>query len=368
MRVLMINVVCGIRSTGRICTDLAKALEIQGHEVKIAYGREKVPEEYEKCAVRIGNQIAFYINALKARFFDNEGFNAYSQTRKFLKWADEYDPDLLWIHNLHGYYINVELLFNWIKKREKMKCKWTLHDCWAFTGHCTYFSEVSCDKWKSCCFDCVQHNEYPASIIKDSSKSNFEKKRALFTGIKDMTIITPSRWLADLVEKSFLGSYPIEINANTVDSLVFKPIESDFREKNGLESKKIILGVASTWDKRKGLDAFVKLSTILDEQYQIVLVGLSDKQIKFLPDGIIGLTKTNNTSELAKLYTMADCHVSLSKEETFGMTILEAYYCGTPSVVYEGTACAEVVDNIGRGISVPHDINAVKEAITTICQ
>ena len=172
MKVLMINVVCGIRSTGRICTDLATELEKEGHEVKIAYGREYVPEEFKRFAVRIGNDFEVKIHGIKSRVFDNHGLGSTKSTKEFLKWAEEYNPDMLWLHNIHGYYINYELLFSWIKRRTNMKIKWTLHDCWAFTGHCAYFSMIDCDKWISGCSNCPQKRKYPESIIIDDSRNN----------------------------------------------------------------------------------------------------------------------------------------------------------------------------------------------------
>ena len=240
MKVLMINVVCGIRSTGRICTDLAQALESQGHEVKIAYGRERVPEQYQKYAVRIGNDLDVSIAGAEARLFDNEGLSCKKATKQFLQWADNYNPNLLWLHNIHGYYINYELLFSWIKSRPQMKVQWTLHDCWAFTGHCTYFSMAKCDQWKTCCKKCPQLREYPACYGLGHVKKNYNKKKSTFTGVKDLTLITPSRWLANLTRESFFKEYPVEIHYNKIDTNIFRPTPSDFRKKYGLENKIII--------------------------------------------------------------------------------------------------------------------------------
>ncbi len=265
MRVLMINVVCGIRSTGRICTDLAAEMEAEGHEVKIAYGRETVPEQYQKYAVRIGNNLDVDIHGVKSRLLDKHGLGSKHATKKFLKWADKYDPDLIWLHNIHGYYINYELLFDWIKNRPDMQVRWTLHDCWAFTGHCTHFTVAKCDQWKTGCLHCPEKKRYPASLFLDNSKNNYSRKRNAFTGVKNLSIITPSKWLADLVKQSFLKDYPVEVHYNTIDTSVFKPTPSDFRKRYGLTDKKIVLGVASTWDDRKGLDDFIQLSEMLSD-------------------------------------------------------------------------------------------------------
>lgn len=364
MKVLLINSVCGIRSTGRICTDLAQKFEKEGHEVKIAYGRvEEVPEQFQKYAVRIGNDFDLKMHALRTRILDEHGFGSKRATKKFLKWAEQFNPDLLWLHNIHGYYINVEMLFAWIKKRPNMQVKWTLHDCWAFTGHCSHFSVVQCEQWKIQCNYCLQKDRYPASKIKDNCYENFKRKKASFTGVKNMTLITPSKWLANLVKQSILKEYPIEIEYNTIDLSVFKPTESEFRKKYHLEDKKIILGVASTWDDRKGLDDFIELRKLLDDRYVIVLVGLSEKQIETLPEMIIGIERTNNTVELAEIYTAADVFVNPSREETFGLTTVEAIACGTPAIVYKETACEEIIEMYGGKAVVANVHNVVEEIL-----
>ena len=171
MKVLQINSVCGIRSTGRICTDIAEELERQGHICKIGYGRETVPEKYQKYAVRIGNDLSVKFDGLKTRLLDNAGFNSYFATRKFLKWVKEYDPDVVHLHNLHGYYINLKLLFRYLRETGKPVI-WTLHDCWSFTGHCSHFDLAGCQKWRTGCESCPLTKAYPASFGRDRSKKN----------------------------------------------------------------------------------------------------------------------------------------------------------------------------------------------------
>ena len=349
MKILFINSVCGIGSTGRICTDLAQQLEADGNEVKIAYGRKGfVPEQFKKYAVRIGTDFDCNMHAIQTRLFDTHGFGSKRATKGFLNWAEEYKPDLLWLHNLHGYYINVEMLFDWIKKHPEMQVKWTLHDCWAFTGHCSY---------------CSQLRSYPACFAMSNVSKNFERKRKAFTGVKNMTLITPSKWLADLTRQSFLNEYPVEVHYNTINTDVFKPTPGNFRKQYNLEDKVVVLGVANIWDERKGLQDFYKLAQMLDDQYAIVLVGLSKKQIKDLPKNIKGIQRTNSPQELAAIYTAADAFVNPSVEETFGMTPVEAQACGTPSIVYEDTACEEIARQNGNTV-VPQDVNALYEAIT----
>ena len=353
MKVLIINSVCGIGSTGRICTDLAQNFKTNGDEVKIAYGRSGlVPENFKKYGVRIGTDLDVKLHALYTRITDKHGFASKIATKKFLKWATEYNPDLLWLHNLHGYYINVEMLFDWIKSRPNMKVNWTLHDCWAFTGHCTYFSFVGCDKWKYGCTKCEQKDKYPQSIFMDNCENNYKRKKCAFTNVKNMTLITPSKWLSNLVEQSFLKEYPIEVRYNTINSDVFKPTPSDFREKNGLNTKKIVLGVANGWEERKGYKDFLKLAKMLDEDYVIVLVGVSKKQLKQLPENIIGIQHTNSIQELAEIYTAADVFVNLTYEDNFPTVNLEAQACGTPCITYATGGSVESVPEeniVGQG-------------------
>ena len=347
MKILLINTVCGIRSTGRIVTDLAEKYMADGHECRIAYGREEAPEAYRDISYRICSGPRVKINALKSRLFDNEGFNAKRETARFIRWAEQYDPDVLWLHNLHGNYLNISMLFDWIKKKTEMEVKWTLHDCWPFTGHCAHFSAVQCYKWKTACEKCPQKKQYPPRWLGDRSRKNYTQKRQIFTGVERMTLITPSQWLASLVQQSFLGEYPIEVVHNTVNTDIFKPTESDFRKRYGLEKKKIVLGVASSWTANKGLEDFVELSQKLGHTYQVVLVGVSSKQKKTLPSNILALGLTNSPYELVAIYSAADVFVNPSREETFGLTTLEAISCGTPAIVYRDTACEEVVNTFG---------------------
>lgn len=366
MKIVFINSVCGIRSTGRICADLAKSYEEKGDECKIAYGREDtISEECKKYAVRIGSSLGVKIHAICSRLFDNHGLNSSYATKKFLKWLEGYKPDILWLHNLHGYYINYKHLFRWIKKHPELEVKWTLHDCWAFTGHCAYFSEFGCYKWKKACDKCAQKHRYPTSVWLDNSKKNFEIKKAAFTGVKNMTIYTPSQWLRDLVKKSFLGEYLVEVLYNEVDKSLFKPTQSEFRKKYNLIDKKIILGVASTWDERKGLKVFCSLAKMFDNDYRVVLVGLTEEQIAKLPPNMIGIARTNSIKELAEIYTAADVFVNPSKEETFGLTTVEALYCGTKAIVYKDTACEEIAEKYG-GIVVEQSTEAIFEAIKAL--
>lgn len=361
MKVLMINVVCGIRSTGRICTDLAVALEKQGHEVKIAYGRENVPEQYQKYAVRIGSDLDVKLHGIKARLFDGAGFGSKKATKKFIGWVKEYNPDVIHLHNIHGYYINIEVLFEYLKSCGK-KIIWTLHDCWSFTGHSAYCDAINCEKWKDGCYQCPQIQEYPKALM-DFSKLNWKKKRALFTNIPNMTIVTPSHWLEENVKKSFLKEYSVEVIHNGIDTSQFYPMENDFREIYKLENKYILLGAATVWDDMKGYSDFIRLSELLDDTYKIIMVGVTDEQIKKLPSKILGIKRTASVKELAYIYNSADLFLNLTYCDNYPMVNIEAMSCGTPVLTYKTGGSPEIVEKYG-GVVIPKgDLNGVVTAV-----
>lgn len=345
MKYLFINSVAGFGSTGRIVGDTCRELMAQGNECTIAYGRKQTGYE-DVPTVRIGSDWDCRFHGLESRLLDDQGFGSRRATRRFLDWVRRYDPDVIWLHNLHGYYLNLEELFGYLRTCGKQNL-WTLHDCWSFTGHCAYFEMAGCDKWKQGCHHCPQKGTYPKSILLDGSRRNYEKKKALFTGIPNLTLIVPSQWLQHRVQESFLKEYPVEVRYNEVNRDIFKPTPSDFREKHGLTGKKILLGVASVWEERKGLGDFIALSRQLDDSCKIVLVGLTEKQIRSLPEEILGLPRTNSPRDLAEIYTAADVFLNPSLEETFGMTTLEASCCGTPAIVYRDTACEEIARQFG---------------------
>lgn len=378
-RLLLINSVCGIGSTGRICTDIAREYEANGYEVKIAYGRsDKIGEGTEKYAVKIGNRLDLYSHVAMTRLFDRHGLASKRATKKFLKWADEYDTDILWLHNIHGYYINFEMLFDWIKTRQKeqsvsgksvMEVKWTLHDCWSFTGHCSHFTYVGCDKWKTGCNDCPQKKEYPACMWFDNSADNYSRKKRVFAGVENLTIITPSRWLEGLVKESFLGDYPTEVIYNTIDKTIFKLTPSEFRSTHHIRDDQVmVLGVASIWSTRKGLDDFIKLSNMLaedeDDRYRLVLVGLSTEQAMAVPAGVLCIPKTGNAMELAKIYSAADVFVNLTYEDTFPTVNLEAESCGTRVITYDTGGCRETVNRNDSMVVPTGDLDQVYKVIT----
>ena len=347
MRVLLINSVIGTGSTGRIAAKIAEEYEAKGWEVRFGYGREAyVPESCRKWAVWIGSSLSVRLHGVLTRLFDWHANRICSwwSTRKFLKWAEEWKPDALWLHNLHGYYINYELLFKWIKAHPEMEVKWTLHDCWAFTGHCAYFDYANCSGWKTGCCNCPAKKDYPSTIGLSAAKSNWERKKKAFCGVKKMRLITPSKWLADLTRQSFLKEYPVEVIHNAIDTTIFKPTPSDWRKRIGLKGKTVVLGVASVWDRRKGLQDFLELRNLLDEKYVIVLVGLTEKQMAALPKGIVGIARTNSAKELAEIYSAADWFFNPTHEDNYPTVNLEAAACGCRVVTYDTGGAPEAVE------------------------
>ena len=342
MKILQINSVCGIRSTGRICTDIATVLQEAGHECRIAYGRETVPEQHKAISYRIGSGTSVKVDGVISRLFDNTGFNSVLATKRFIKWMKQYDPDIIHLHNIHGYYINIKLLFEALKEMDK-PVVWTLHDCWPFTGHCSHFDRKGCKKWQTGCHNCPQKKNYPASLLLDRSAKNYEMKKQLFTGLRELTVVTPSKWLAELVKQSFLGKYPVQVIHNGIALENFKPTDGDFRTQYGLEDKKIVLAVSSVWGKNKGYEDVCRLPELLPASYQVVVVGISPEQKAALPEHIIGITRTNNVQQLAEIYTAADVFVNPTYQDNYPTVNLEAQACGTPVITYRTGGSAESV-------------------------
>lgn len=363
MKVLMINSVCGVKSTGRICTDLASQLQKSGHECLIAYGRETVPECYQNFSYRMTSDLEVKFDGIKTRLFDNAGLNSAVATKKLIQKIREFDPDVIHLHNIHGYYVNIKILFEYLKTCGK-KIIWTLHDCWPFTGHCCYFTWAACDGWKEECTFCRSKNVYPKSFFLSRSKRNFQLKKELFTSPENLTVVTPSAWLAGLVKESFLGEKTIEVIHNGVDLTRFKPLSSDdVRKKYGLENKKIVLGVAAIWSERKGLADLIKLAGLLPEEYRVVLVGLKPEQIAQLPTGITGIGRTDSVDELACLYSAAEVFLNPTYEDNFPTTNIEALACGTPVITYATGGSPEAIDESCGRVVAQGDVEGLKKTI-----
>jgi putative colanic acid biosynthesis glycosyltransferase len=363
LKVLQINSVCGVGSTGRIATDIDKILKSQGHESYIAFGRGSARD----CdtTIKIGNNIDNYLHVAETRLFDRHGWGSTNATKEFIEEIETLNPDIIHLHNIHGYYLNVEILFNYLKTANK-PVVWTLHDCWPFTGHCSYFDFVGCNRWESGCFDCPQKTSYPSSLIKDNSQENFSKKKATFTGVPNLTIVTPSKWLANLVRMSFLKEYPVKVINNGIDLEVFKPTPSNFTKKYGLEDKFIILGVASIWEQRKGFEYFIDLAKTINKDEVIVLVGLNEKQIKKLPSNVVGISRTNSVQELAEIYSSAHVFINPTLEDNFPTTNLEALACGAPVITFNTGGSVESISGKCGFVVKTGVISELKEKIQTI--
>lgn len=360
MKVFQINTVCGVGSTGRIAVDLYRVLENEGHQCYIAYGRGKAPKGIQ--SYKIESTLGTYIHTGLSRLTDKEGLYSASATRKLIQVITSYAPDIIHLHNIHGHYLNYPILFQFLAQYKK-PVVWTLHDCWAFTGHCAYFDFVGCEKWKTGCHHCPQLRSYPTSYWLDHSKENYQLKKELINQVKNLHIVTPSQWLADLVKQSFLSAYDVTVIHNGIDVSIFKPTNSDFRTIYGLQDKKVILGVASPWTARKGLQDFIKLADMLDDSMRIVLVGLNKKQLQALPKSIIGIERTNNAKELAAIYTAADVFFNPTYEDNYPTTNLEALACGTPVVTYRTGGSPE---SVGEGNGAVVEKGNVDEAYLEI--
>ncbi len=376
MKILQVNTVIRGSSVGRIMADLYEVIKESGNEARVAVGREPFPEGYE--GVLIGNKGDFYRHVMKNFFQGESGFGSEAVTKNFLAWVDREKPDLIHLHNIHGFYIQTELLFSYIKKK-KIPVVWTLHDCWSFTGHCAYYDFAACDKWKTGCNNCIHHAKvYPYALFKDNSVDAYARKRKAFCGVENLTIVTPSRWLKGQVEQSFLKEYPVRVIPNGIDLEVFSPggkIRGNGAQRNGARedgaqgncAPKIVLGVANIWEFRKGLAYFENLARDLPDGYRVRLIGVNKKQKKELSkkygEKLIAEERTSGAEELAEAYRNAAVYVNATLEDNFPTTNLEALACGTPVVTYATGGSGEAVSE-DTGIVVQRgNYDALKEAV-----
>lgn len=344
---------CNFGSTGTIMRQLSDVAEENGFTTykAVPYARSNMPKKDEKT-IFIGNSTERNLHLVLSKYTGFNGCFSHIGTYFFLKKVKKIKPDVIHLHNLHNSYINLSMLFKFIKKHS-IKTVWTLHDCWAFTGKCAYFDVSGCNKWQDKCDNCPSLSSYPESKV-DKTKKLYKLKKKWFTGVSDLTIVTPSKWLADLVKKSFLKDYPVKVINNGIDLSVFKPTESSFRKDNNIEDKFILLGVASPWNYRKGYDVFLKLSERIDDSKKIVLVGLSKEQKASLPSNIIGIERTANQEELAKIYSAADVFINPTREDNFPTVNMESLACGTPVITFNTGGSPECINEF-CGLVVPYD-------------
>lgn len=393
MRIVHINVVPNL-STGRIAAEICRLTIQSGHQALLCYSRNKPPRDVP--SLKIGNMVGTLAHLGFSRLTDHTGFFSRYATQKLIKQLKRYNPDIVHLHNLHGYYLHLPTLFRYLKEND-IPVVWTLHDCWSYTGHCAYYStakadrhlsfeslkecrDIACRRWQRGCDRCMQKHQYPASWLMDRSRKNWLEKRALFTGIPHMVLTTPSQWLRNEVKQSFLKDYAVYVFPNGLDMERFAPCTNEdylsvvehsygldkLRETN--KELKLILSVAAVWDERKGLDDLLVLGDELGEEYCILTIGLDENQIQALPQGnVIGFPRTESPAELCALYTVADLYVSASSEETMGMTLIEALACGTQVLCYDSTAMPEIVTpEVGEVVPL-WDIPAMAQAVRRLC-
>ena len=359
MKVVQINTTCGIGSTGKICVGISRGMTADNVENYILCSRTNGDVPGVSCS----DSRYIKLQALCARVLGNYGFNSKHATKKMIAHLERIQPDIVHLHNIHGHDCDLELLFSWFH-RKNTKLIWTFHDCWAFTAYCPHFTMVKCDQWKTQCSRCLQRRSY--SWFFDGSRELYDKKRALFTGV-DLTVVTPSWWLADLVKQSFLKDCPVHIIHNGIDLAIFQPTPSAFREKYDLENRQVILGVAFDWDARKGLDVFLGLAKRLPTHYRVVLVGTNPKVDKLLPPNIISVHRTQNQRELAEIYSAADLFVNPTREENYPTVNMEAIACGTPVLTFRTGGSPEILDETCGSVVPCDDVAALEREIIRIC-
>jgi len=366
MKLLQINTSLRTSSIGKIVNQLGDMCLANGDTSYIVFGGRRAPINSKSQIIKSGNRLDFFWHVLITRVFDRHGFASTRATKKLLNKIDYINPDIIHLHNLHGYYINIEILFNYLSSI-KIPVVWTLHDCWSFTGHCDHFDYVDCNKWQKSCDNCPQRSSYPASYIIDKSKENFINKRRLFNSVNNLTVVPVSNWLNSKLKQSFLANYSSKVIHNGIDLEVFRPRGHEVFVRNyNLQKKFILLGVASVWSHKKGLDDFIELSNILNKDFAIIMVGVSSKLKRKLPKNIISITRTANQKDLASIYSCADLYLNLTFEDSYPSTNLEAIACGTPVLTYRTGGSPESVIDGGGYVVNQGDITAVKELLEEI--
>ena len=350
-------------STGKIMMGISTTVSgLKNYETYYAIPGNKNNQKSDNCIIicteferKVAEKLAYY-TGYRGIWMK---FSTYRLLRKF----NEIKPSILHLHNLHDTYINLPMLFRYIK-RNNIRVVWTLHDCWAFTGQCPHFTIVQCEKWKNGCYNCPQYQEYPKAKY-DRTAKMWKMKKKWFSGVLNLTIVTPSRWLAELVKQSFLKEYPIQVINNGIDMSVFGPRESNFRNNYNIRQY-MVLGVAFDWGFKKGLDVFVELRKRLPDEYTIVIVGTNSEIDEVLPKGIVSIHRTYDQLELSEIYSSADVFVNPTREENYPTVNMESIACGTPVITFNTGGSPEIVGDCGIVIDV-NDINALEKAIIKLC-
>ncbi len=355
MKIVQINAVCSIGSTGMIVQEISNMLTQNNIENYVFHTGKKAPLEN---SIAYTTNFSIKWNALLAKIFGNYGFNSFFDTAKLIKQLEKIKPDIIHLHNIHGHNLNLKTFFTYLKKN-KIRVIWTFHDCWAFTGYCTHFEQISCNKWEKQCHNCPQRAKF--SWFFDRSKEQYTRKKELFCALDDLTVVTPSKWLANLVKKSFLKDFEVQVINNGVDLDVFQYKDKQIPENP--DGRFLLLGIP------KGkLEGFLQLNDLLDKtKYQLVLAGLSEEEIQMLPPDIVGIKRTGDKETLSRIYSAASVFVNLTMEDTFPTVNLEALACKTPVVTYETGGSPETIDEHTGIVVAQKDIQGVYKAIERIC-
>jgi len=359
---LQINVDATNGSNGGVAFGINDIAVQHGWDSYIAYGRRAIDRKDTKI-IRIGSKLNNVWHGIESRLFDNHGLSSRRATKKLIKQIDDLHPDLIHLHNIHGYFLNYRILFNYLSKYN-IPIIWTLHDCWSITGHCAHFVSVNCEKWQTQCEHCPLKASYPRSFLIDNSRHNFLLKKKCFTSIKKMIVVGVSSWIADYVKQSYLSKYPIKVIHNGIDLDIFKPTQSSFRNDLKIGNRKMILGVSSTWTESKGLNEFIQLSK--NPSYCVVLVGVNNEVKKNLPSEIVAIDRTENVQKLVEIYSSADVFVNPTYADTFPTVNLEALACGTPVITYRTGGSPESIDESCGKVVECGDFEGLVEAIDEI--
>lgn len=357
-------------STGRIIQEIGAVAMEAGWDNYIAYskGRDGIRPSQSKL-LPVGSKLSVALHGLITRFFDMHGLGSKLATRRFVREIEKLRPDVMHIHNIHGYFLNYKILFEYLSKAD-IPVVWTVHDCWLYTGHCYHYASVGCEKWKTQCENCPQKTAFPTSIFLDRSRQNFNDKKAAFTSLKNLTIVTVSEWMKGEMSHSFLKDCRYQVIHNGIDLNVFdvQPDDKAVREKYGLGEKKIILGLASIWSKEKGWDDFVQMSEMLNKDEVIVMVGVSEEQQKRLPKNLVAIRRTENVRQLAELYSAATAFVNPTWQDNYPTVNLEAIACGTPVVTYRTGGSIEVITEDTGRIVEQGDVAGLLKAVREIAE
>lgn len=347
-KLLQINPVVRIStSTGRIMQEIGELAMANGWESYIAYSRGR--DGIKPCQsqlVPVGDKWSVRWHGVMTRLFDRHGLASTGATKAFIEEIKRIGPDVIHIHNIHGYFLNYRLLFDYLATAN-IPVIWTVHDCWLYTGHCYYYSYERCNRWETHCKDCPQQRKFPASYLFDRAAANFDDKQNAFCSIPQslLRIVPVSHWMRDEMSRSFLKGYDYQVIHNGIDTEVFAPSDvTAVKQKYGLEGKRrVFLGVASIWSDEKGLAEFKYIASQLNADEALVMVGVSEEVRASLPKNIVAISRTENIQQLAQLYAASDVFINPTWQDNYPTVNLEAIACGTPVVTYRTGGSIESV-------------------------